>query len=166
MNLNWPHIHLLINHFPVIGSILILLILSHGMWKKNHEIVRLSLLLWIFIGLMSIAVYFSGDNAADAIRTLPGVQKSFIEHHDDSATFTMIAIEATAGLSLLGLWFYREKSEYPKGYISTILILTIISIGFVAWTANLGGQIRHPEIRPGFQFPQPAPAQLSGPSQK
>lgn len=49
-------------------------------------------------------------------------------------------------VSLVGLWLSRK--EVPRWFSTTTLVLALVVTGIMAWTANLGGQINHPEIRP------------------
>ena len=41
--MNWAHMHLLINHIPVLGMVFGTLLLAYGLVKKNEEIKRVSL---------------------------------------------------------------------------------------------------------------------------
>jgi hypothetical protein len=41
----------------------------------------------------------------------------------------------------------RRSGAIPKWLVAVVLILALITAGLVGFTVNLGGQIRHTEIR-------------------
>src|SRR5262249_42270418 len=47
----------------------------------------------------------------------------------------------------LGLWTWRRLGDLAGWNRTTILILAVVTFGLMARAANLGGEIRHPEIR-------------------
>lgn len=57
--INSIHIHLLLNHFPIVLSVLTPAILLYGVAKKDREITELSLVLYTVTGLIVIPVYLS-----------------------------------------------------------------------------------------------------------
>ena len=63
--MSWTHLHLALNHIPVLGAPFLLLLLAWGCLRKSRELIRTSL--WWFIGFaaVSIALKFTGDFAAE-----------------------------------------------------------------------------------------------------
>jgi uncharacterized membrane protein len=49
-------------------------------------------------------------------------------------------------LTLAALWRYRKR-ELPRGVAGAALFVAVGVTAVMAYTANLGGQIRHTEIR-------------------
>ncbi|HMF58688.1 MAG TPA: DUF2231 domain-containing protein [Pyrinomonadaceae bacterium] len=143
------HIHLLLNHIPILGTIFGLLLLLYGMLKGSDDIKRASLWAFVITALITIPVYLTGDGAALIVRDLPGVSREIIRRHDDAATFTIIAIEILGAVSLLGLWQARKTRIIARWALIAALALAVIGSGLAMWTGNLGGQVRHTEIRPG-----------------
>lgn len=47
----------------------------------------------------------------------------------------------------IGLLLGRGGRRDPGRYSIVILVLALLASVLLGWTANLGGQIRHPEIR-------------------
>ena len=145
------HIHLLLNHIPILGSIFGLLVLCYGMLRKSDEIKKTSLGVFVLTALVTIAVYLTGDGAADIVRSLPGVSAAIIQQHDKAATITLVAIEILGAVSLLSLFLsWRARRELKSWMTLGVLILAMISSGLGAWTGSIGGQIRHTEVRAGF----------------
>jgi len=145
------HIHLLLNHIPILGSIFGLLLLGYGMLRKSDEIQKTSLGVFVITALLTIPVYLTGDGAAEIVGNLPGVSTAIIQQHNKAATITLIAIEILGVVSLLGLFLsWCSRRELRNWMTLGLLILAMISSGLGAWTGSIGGQIRHTEVRAGF----------------
>ena len=145
------HVHLLLNHIPILGSVFGLLVLCYGMLRKSDEIKKTSLGFFVITALVTIPVYLTGDGAAQIVSNLPGVSTAIIQRHDQAATITMFAMQILGAVSLLSLWLsWRSRQELRSWMTLGVLILAIISSGLGAWTGSIGGQIRHTEVRAGF----------------
>jgi hypothetical protein len=55
--------------------------------------------------------------------------------------------------ALIGLIIFRRAEKLPGWVIGAALVLSLATSGLMGWTANLGGQIRHTEIRADFTAP-------------
>ena len=146
--MNGAHLHLLINHLPVLGTFFGLALLAFAVWKGSDELRKAALGTFVIVALAAVATYLTGDPAEHVVKGLPGVSAAMIERHDDAAGIALGGA-VTLGVLALGelIWFRRGKPI--KNWFSTCALLAAILVtGLMAWTANLGGQIRHTEIRP------------------
>src|SRR5580658_9208475 len=141
------HIHLLLNHFPTIGYIIGGGLFLLSLFMKSDDLKRASLVVLLGISLIAIPTYMSGNGAQDGIRSLPGVSKSMIEAHEGAALVAIAFMELTGAFAWLGLWQFRRLARVPGWNLAVILVLTLLSFGLMARASNLGGEIRHPEIR-------------------
>ena len=80
------------------------------------------------------------------IERLPGVSKTLIDAHEDAALQAFVFMEITGAVAWLGLWQLRRFSRPTRGNLWTVLVLSLVTFGLMARAANLGGEIRHPEI--------------------
>ena len=147
--MNQAHIHLLLNHIPLVVAGVAALLLAVALVRKSAELKRVSFGLFVLAALITIPVYLTGEPAEEIVENLPGVSGPIVEQHERSALFSLIAIEVLGVVSLFGLFIYRRAAELPKVFAVATLGLSIVAGGLTAWTANLGGQIKHPEIRSG-----------------
>ncbi len=151
------HAHLLLNHFPTIGTIigggLYLLALA----TKSDDLKRASLMVLLGISLIAIPTYITGNGAQDAIKSLPGLSKSLVDSHEGAAFLALGFIEFLGGFAWLGLWQFRRLGRIPNWNLAVILILTLTSFGLMARASNLGGEIRHAEIRAEQGIPAVVP---------
>ena len=110
---NSAHLHLILNHFPVIGTAMVVIVLGYAVFINNDKIKRLGMFMLLLIGLITIPVFMTGNKAEGIIKGSEGVQEEFVEPHEDFAEISMIAMEITAGISLLGLILFRKNNAVP-----------------------------------------------------
>jgi uncharacterized membrane protein len=146
--MNAAHLHLVLNHFPVIGSAIAIFVLIIGILKKSDDIKKTGAMIILLTSLITIPVYFSGEDAQAMIEgNFDDVDEEFIEPHEDFAFYSFIAMDIAGLLALASLLRFRNQNSFPNSVTYTLLILLIIVNGMMAYTANLGGKIHHPEIR-------------------
>ncbi|MCZ6879154.1 MAG: hypothetical protein ACE1ZI_01560 [Acidobacteriota bacterium] len=147
--MNWPHVHLLLNHVPVMGVPFGFLLLAAALARKSLELTKASLGVFAVVALVTIPVYLAGEPAEEVVEHLPGISESFIEEHEESALLSLVAIEILGVLAVAGLVLFRGSS-IPTWFVTTSLVLSLLAAVSVGWTANLGREIHHPEIRSDF----------------
>ncbi len=153
MDINWAHVHLMINHIPVIGIPGTILLLIYALARKSEEVKMVAFGLFVLLAILTIFVYLTGDAASDIVKKLPGVTEGSIGSHEEVADLSLVLIEALGVLALAGLIFLRRSGAIPKWIVSAVLVLSLVTAVIVGYTANLGGEIRHSEIRgPGGGF--------------
>lgn len=154
--MNWPHVHLIINHFPVIGLFLAILLSGVAFVRKSEELKRVTLGAFVFVALTAIPVYLTGLAAAETVKKLPGVTEGVVGTHEEVASLALVLIEALGIVALGGLIFFRRSTKIPSWFMGVVLAVALGAAAVTGLTANLGGHIRHPEIREGF-VPPPVP---------
>src|SRR5450631_2308180 len=148
------HIHLLLNHFPTVGTIIGLGLLLVSVLGKSNDLKRAGLVVFLGLGLLTVATYVSGNAAQATICvatsatlpcTDPTVSRALIGAHEGAALIAFIVLEITAAFAWLGLWQMRRRSHLPNWNMALVLLLAIVTFGLMARAANIGGEIRHPE---------------------
>ena len=146
--MNAAHLHLVLNHFPIIGSAIAIFVLIIGIIRKSDDIKKTGAMILILTSLITIPVYFSGENAQAKIEgNYDDVDEEFIEPHEDFALYSFIAMDIAGLFALASLLMYRKQKAFPNSVTYLLLLILIIVNGMMAYTANLGGKIHHPEIR-------------------
>jgi uncharacterized membrane protein len=145
--INWAHVHLIINHLPVIGILGAILLLLYSLIRKSDEVRMVSLGVFVLIALMTLPVFFTGKAAVEAVKNLPGVTETVVGRHEEIASLALVLMEILGAAALGALFLYRRSGALPKWFIAAVLVLSILTAAIVGLTANLGGQIRHTEIR-------------------
>lgn len=147
--MNQTHLHLLIGHLPIFGSIVGGLILAYALWTKSDQIKVVAYLLLIISSIGAVVSYVTGEEAEETIENLHEVSENIIEQHEDFAIYALVGLVILGLSSLVGLFVSAKKHSSSKTVAIITLIVAFISFGLVARTGFLGGQIRHSEIRDG-----------------
>lgn len=143
--MNEAHLHLLLTHIPVVGILFGLLILAYALLAKKGEARAIALAVFILSGLAAVAVYLTGEAAEEAVEGLPGISEILLERHEEAAVIALVAA-VLLGLVSLAILFLSRRGVSGR-LTGAVLVLALVVGGVMAWTANLGGQINHPEIR-------------------
>jgi uncharacterized membrane protein len=144
--MNTPHVHLLLNHVPTVGTIIAVVLLILSFIRKNDGLRRVSLELFCVIALITLPAYLSGLGTALQFEQNPEVVKAIMDRHHDAAVFGSIFMVLTGAAAWLCLWQQRRLGRSTAAMIGTVLVLSVVTVAAMARTANLGGEIRHPEI--------------------
>lgn len=145
--MNPAHLHIILNHIPVIGIPFGTALLIWGFLRKSQEVKTAALLVFVAIALVTIPTYLSGRAAEDLVEDLPGVSENLIENHEEAATIAIIATSILGGLALIRLLIPARFAAIGGPMTLLVFVLSLGVAGWLGRTANLGGQIRHPEIR-------------------
>jgi hypothetical protein len=140
------HLHLLLNHVPVIGTIIGLCLLAWAVYRADQGIARATLGLFAILAVVALATFLTGEPAEEAVEGLAGVSEGAIERHEEAALLATVAVGILGAASLGALAWFRRRA-LPRRAMALMLALAMVPAGAMAWTASLGGQIRHSEIR-------------------
>jgi len=140
------HLHLLLNHVPVVGTMFALVIFAAALIFRDSVSIRFALAASAALALVAVAVYFTGGAAEEAVEKLAGVTETAIDQHEEAAEVTTVAMSLFGALAMAALLFFRKR-PVPRWVAVSGLVGTVALSALMGWTANLGGQIRHTEIR-------------------
>lgn len=143
--MNPAHLHLVLNHFSIVGSIFAFALLAVAVMRNSRELIMASFAFIAVIAVVSIAVYFTGESANDQIRHLEGVSSTVIDEHKEAADFGFTAIECVGALALAGLLLFRTE-PVPRWFLRIVLVGSLLTLGAMYDTADKGRRIRHTEI--------------------
>jgi len=144
--LDWTHIHLMINHVPVIGLAVPIAFLLIDRVRNNRKLEWLSLQMFVVFAVIAIPVYLTGSPASHKMREVPGISLEVIHRHSNAADFAFWTMEGLGAISLWALYKFRSSATPPPRLTAGLLALALAALGLMIWTANLGGKSRHPEI--------------------
>ena len=148
--MNQAHVHLLVNHFPIIIPIIAFIVILTGFAFKSEFVKRLAFGLFILGALFTFTAMQSGEGAEEIVEEMVGVSHDLIHEHEESAeTFALLSY-ILGLLSAVALWASWKKKSWSNyiGYLVVIAALGVISQAHNA--GKSGGDIRHPEINQAF----------------
>ena len=145
--MDWIQLHLALNHLPVVGIPLLVVLLAIGRWRQSTDVMRLALWLIAFLAAAAIAIKFTGDFAAEqAVPQLAPV-KELVARHEQAADQVTTAVFCLGLASALALFLSRGGRSLRGWILALVLALGVLTGLLYARTAHSGGQISHPELR-------------------
>lgn len=145
--MNGAQLHLLLNHVPVLGVAFAAALTLSGIARDSDELRKVGLWAFILAALTALPAYFSGEGAEDIIEHLTGVTDEIIHAHEEAAE------KALAGALLLGtvaagaLFASFKNHGLLRKAALVALLLSLPVLASLAYTAHLGGLVRHTELR-------------------
>jgi hypothetical protein len=141
------HLHLLLNHVPTVGAAAALGLLLLAYVRRNEHLTHVGLEALYVVALLTLPAYISGAGAYRELRNAPGVSDIAVRLHQDVALWGFIWIELAGFVAWLALWQTRRHGRAARGLVAASTLLLLVSIVIMGRAGNLGGEIRHPEIR-------------------
>jgi len=143
------HLHLLLNHIPIIGLAIATLSLLLALLARNSGAVKIALALVLLTSASALPVYLTGENAYKPVRRhyADAVGMEWLDTHLERADRTIFLFALPAALSLAGLLLPRPFSKWNTPLAWAALLAATASFAAAIWVAEAGGQIRHLEIR-------------------
>lgn len=145
--MNATHLHLLLNHFPVIGTLIGSGLLLWGIIKKQDNVKSIAAAVLALMAIIALPVYLTGEPAEESVEKLPGVSEAIIELHEDAATIAIWLMGITGIAAIAALFFTWQKAKAAAVVFIAAAVLSVISFAAMARAGYYGGQIRHTEIR-------------------
>ena len=145
--MNDAHLHMIANHFPIIGIIFGLGIVLVGLFLKNNVLKNTAYSLFIIAAIFGFLSMNTGEGAEEIVEDFPNIGKQIIHEHEELAEKFAIVLYILAVVSLAGL--YLNVKKHAKGFLVSIIVAIIAVLGvFLAQQTGVsGGEIRHTEIR-------------------
>ena len=143
--MNDAHLHLLINHFPIVGTIFGFGILLVGIIIKNKPIQNTACIIFIICMILGKVSMFTGEKAEDIVENL-GISHNIIHEHEEQAETYMKMAYALGVISIISL--LANVRNHPKSKLFSFLTLTlaIVTVILSKYVGTSGGEIRHTEI--------------------
>lgn len=155
--MNGAQLHLLVNHLPVLGAAFAAALLAAGLVLRKDEVAKAGLWAVIVAALTSLPAYYSGEGAEDLLKSLALPLKPFLHDHEEAAE-KALAAALVMGAASAGVLLRMRARGFSRNAAAVALAFVLPALGLMAWTAHLGGQVRHTELRSGEAMPAAAPA--------
>ena len=146
--MNGAQLHLLTVHLPVVGMLAALVLMALALVRSSEVLVRTSLGFVVFGTLFAAPAYFSGPHAMEVAQEFASIDEHLVEQHAIAAKAAFFASVLLAAIGVK-VWWDSTGAEAGTGKGARLgLLCAMLAIAWLmAWTAHLGGIIRHPEIR-------------------
>ena len=101
--MNNAHLHLVVNHWPIIFPVVGVIVLLIGIFTKSEVSKRNAYIIFILGALSSVLAMATGEGAEEAVENLPGVAESLIKTHEEAAELFAGLSYVLGGAALLSL---------------------------------------------------------------
>lgn len=140
------HLHLILTHFPPVLSLgAIAAVAAFLLPGRRRDAIAMTLALLITTGATMPIVFFTGEQTADMLGKVEGVQQDAIAPHQEAAKIALaVSLLAAAVAGATGIVMRRRGDLSPvlRVLLMTMAIASAMAIG---WAAMRGGAIHHPE---------------------
>ena len=136
------HLHLMINHFPIIGTLIGGLLMAYALLHRDKSLQRVVLVMWLILAVMTPLVMKTGEEAEEKVENIAGISGKVIHEHEEAAELSLWLIIGLGIASLATLFIGKVKNNNSTLTMLTF-VLSLIVIGSMIRTGYLGGQIRH-----------------------
>ena len=121
------HLHLILSHFPIIGTIIGIVILAYGQFSKNIEIQKVALAAFILMAIFTIPVFLTGEGAEETVEKIPVISEQLIENHEELAEKAIWLMGVLGILSIISFFAIIKKLSFAK-MITLITLITLFTI--------------------------------------
>ncbi|MBF0488188.1 MAG: hypothetical protein HQK98_08525 [Nitrospirae bacterium] len=151
MNLSaiWLHVHLIVNHIPMLWAVFAFVLYYYGTIKKNGDIQKAALLGFAATTAITWLVFRSGENAAGNVAGLPLLSLDYLYEHEQWAQKTLWALYAAGAIATLGVVKMWLKRQLHGVFFIFFSIVAVAAIALSAITSDIGAKIANPGVRPG-----------------
>lgn len=145
--MNEAHLHLVVNHLPIMFPLVAVIVLITGLLSKSVAVQRTAFMLFAIGAITTALAMSTGEGAEDIVEKIRGVNKDYIETHEEEAETFAVLSYILGGVSLLGFWVSVKRTKALAAFSYLLLALSCVVLFFAQQTATTGGEIRHTEIR-------------------
>ncbi len=149
--MNPAHLHLLVNHLPIFGTLFALLLSGGALLLSpfRRGLFLGAVVLAVIGGIGGFVAENTGEGAEEVVEDLPGVSESLIHAHEEAAETAAIlgGLAAAVGIGLMVAGGRRE--QVPAWAPAGLALVSLVATGAMGYTGATGGVIRHTEIRDG-----------------
>ena len=137
------YLHLLSNHFPILGSLFGVLLLVIALLKPNLKTTFSAYIILLISGIGGFVAYFTGEPAEESIEHIKGISHKVIHIHEEMAENSLYFVFLLTAAAIIGLWAERAQWQSAKKIELFTLVIGIVAFFLFAFTGYLGGHIRH-----------------------
>lgn len=148
--MNDAHMHLVVNHLPIVIPLIGLLVMIGGLITKSDIVKRTAFCLFILGAITALPANATGEGAEEIVEKL-GISHDIIHEHEEMAETFALVMYGLGFLALIGLWANWKKKGFAGVMTLVVTAFSVVTLYFAQKTGTSGGEIRHTEIRKDFK---------------
>src|SRR5947208_4318848 len=117
--MDWPYFHTIVNHFPIILSVVGCAVLLLALVTRRRGAWLYALATLTLAGLAAYPTFFSGDQAARALRNTWYIERTMVREHDAAAGYALWTLLIAGAMSAYAWWrMLRINGDLlPRGWV-------------------------------------------------
>ena len=144
--MTWLYLHLIMNHFPIILTLLGTAACGVGAGRRNQAAWTYGMVTIVLGGITAIPTWITGYQAHYVLENRLGFPEGTVEPHELLAEATMWIMLPMTALAAFAWWRAREeprRGPSPPWVRPALLITAILGSILLSVTAFEGGKIGH-----------------------
>ena len=129
------HLHLILNHVPVLGVVFAGLLLGTALWYRSPQFQRLALVMVVGSALVAVPVYLTGEGAEDMVEGMAGVSRASLVVV--AATLPMFGLPEAALLLIMGIDVFLDMGRTATNVIGNSIATAVVA----KWEGKLGESV-------------------------
>ncbi len=157
---SWSHVHILLGVFPSIGFLLGLGFYIAGLRTGNDFLRRVSLILFVLLGLLAIPIFVSGLGSQAALAGDERFPAALIDTHYVWGLVALGVLVVTGAAAAFELWQARAAQRPTRDPFFAVLGLSVASLVLTVVAVELGIDINHDELLLEVTIPELSTSQV------
>ena len=156
--------HLLVNHASLWTILFGIIFLLLGLLRKQAPFLQAGRVLVIVAAVFTVIAVQTGERAEEPVEDMPGFERTtesgragrrLIHEHEEAGEWAQRATLAAALFAIISIALARRDHKRTQAITIAALLLAAWALTALGRTAQLGGQIRRPELREAPAAPAP-----------
>lgn len=147
--MSWMHAHLILNHSPIVGIFLALLVMVGALIWSKRESFMVGCWLCLVSSLGGLFSYISGEETKELLEGfgIPELAKVAINNHEQAAAITLIMVLFAGSAAAGALLVFQKQPLRPMHKIGWLVaLINAGTFASAAYTGYLGASITHQEL--------------------
>jgi len=141
------HLHLAVVHLPVVGCLFVAVLLAVAVWRRSDLLFTTAACLLVACAVGAAVAYYSGPPAYEQVRPRLVDGEEVVERHALLGRASFVGMVLLGVLAIQALLRSAAADGPPPWLRWALLAGTLLMCWLLAWTAHLGGAVRHDELR-------------------
>ena len=152
------HLHLLLNHLPIVGTAFLTLLLLIGLVRRSRDVINVTLVLTIVMAAAAWPIQNTGEDAEEQVENAPWFSETRVHEHEEAAERATIALTVAAVLAAAALFRRRSQPDDRTVAGAAFAALAVAAVLY-GLAGKAGALIRHSE-----EIDPAAPTGAAGPT--
>jgi uncharacterized membrane protein len=156
--INGPYIHILINHFPIILSLLGAAAAVLALFRRRRMLWLYAVATLTLAGLSAYPTMLSGHEAEHSIENMPYASRRAIHDHEEAGDLAMWVLIFTGVVSAYAWWRTSQSAPRDETFDAPNWLRILVALGGIASaaTAARAAKLSDPILHYSPGIPHPA----------